>query len=605
VAICVALDAGASRAVDFIDQSQPAAIDQPQINVILQNSPGGTPLQGKTYDDSLNLVPTINIQAYLDTGASGILLSVATTDPTSADSWHVPSSTFNGQAVQYNDVGVIGTAQIDVSQPIYMSFAGYSPAINAAVEVNTSFTSQIQAYYSQTVGQVRTQIGPTTVANDSASGIDNSLLGDLNVVGMPAMAGKTVVIDARSSNTVMRTLSGTGDLTSLFDGDNLNNLSLRTYLYNPGTPFNASTIDSDPGIPSTNMHVKLSYADFSGFTSVTPTGAPGPTLTHNPFIGPDPTRALAANPASLPPDNTPKIKVGFGGNYAEGSFLLDTGAGASFISDNIAAQLHVRYTAGTEGKDNAHLEIFNPVTGATIGAVPNQFQLAVGGIGGSGTVAGFFLDSLLIRTLEGNAAYDNDPRHLNFLGAPVLVTNITVTNPTTQKSLTLDGDLGMNFLAGSLSLDMTNFTVANFTPGVFDWLTYDEPSGVLGLQLNSAFHLKGDFNGDGKVTNADIQTMLDALANLSAYKTGHSLTDSDLLTIADMNGDGVVNASDIQPFMNLLAGAPLPTSLQGVPEPASAVLLAMGTLALLFRRTCSGAGLPRAEAPGRARPLHG
>ena len=42
------------------------------------------------------------------------------------------------------------------------------------------------------------------------------------------------------------------------------------------------------GIPATNFHVRLSYGDFSRFTTVTPAGAAGPALAANPFVGPNP-----------------------------------------------------------------------------------------------------------------------------------------------------------------------------------------------------------------------------------------------------------------------------------------------------------------------------
>src|SRR5689334_10308609 len=53
-----------------IEGVQPAALDQPRVNIHLRRDPKGTPLQaGKDAEN------TINIQAFLDTGASGVLLS--------------------------------------------------------------------------------------------------------------------------------------------------------------------------------------------------------------------------------------------------------------------------------------------------------------------------------------------------------------------------------------------------------------------------------------------------------------------------------------------------------------------------------------------------
>ncbi len=259
------------------------------------------------------------------------------------------------------------------------------------------------------------------------------MLDELNVVGMPALMNKTVVVDARSTNnaaTALQGLNGSDPLTQALGLlTSLDDLSLRTYIYDHGAPFVTSDPASiNPGVPDTNMHVKLSYGSFDRFSQVTPAGEAAPNLAHNPFIGPDPMRALAADPNSLPPDTTPKIKVGFDGLTAEGSFLLDTGAGALFVSKNIAAQLHVRYaTVDDQGlpidPSSPKLELFTPTpdpndaptAGTRIALLQNQFQLSVGGIGGTATVPGFYLDSMLIRTMEGNAANDNDPRHLNFL----------------------------------------------------------------------------------------------------------------------------------------------------------------------------------------------
>src|ERR1041385_6304222 len=86
--------------------------------------------------------------------------------------------------------------------------------------------------------------------------------------------------------------------------------TMRTYIYNPGTPFSPNEADTNPGIPNVSRHVKLSFGDFSRFTDVTPAGAPGPTLANNPFIGPNPV--LALDPKA-PADNTPGITITYSG----------------------------------------------------------------------------------------------------------------------------------------------------------------------------------------------------------------------------------------------------------------------------------------------------
>jgi arabinogalactan endo-1,4-beta-galactosidase len=95
--------------------------------------------------------------------------------------------------------------------------------------------------------------------------------------------------------------------------------------------------------------------------------------------------------------------------------------------------------------------------------------------------------------------------------------------------------------------------------------------------------IKGDFNGDGHFNAADIQAMLSALANLSAYQSARGLTNPDMTFLGDFNGDGVVNNADLQGMINsLLSGG---GSTDPVPEPAAGWLLAMGVMALLLGRS--------------------
>jgi hypothetical protein len=76
--------------------------------------------------------------------------------------------------------------------------------------------------------------------------------------------------------------------------------------------------------------------------------------------------------------------------------------------------------------------------------------------------------------------------------------------------------------------------------------------------------------------------MLMALTDLQAYQAGHiNLSVSDLLKIGDLNGDGSLSNADIQPLLNLLAAGG-DSSLGGVPEPASLILLALASPALAF-----------------------
>ena len=93
-------------------------------------------------------------------------------------------------------------------------------------------------------------------------------------------------------------------------------------------------------------------------------------------------------------------------------------------------------------------------------------------------------------------------------------------------------------------------------------------------------YVPGDFSGDGQVNSStDINLMLKALSDPSAYEQTHQLSDGDFLTIADVNLDGKITNADIQPLLDLIAtngGG----SLAAVPEPASWLLVTIGGLGL-------------------------
>jgi hypothetical protein len=289
-------------------------------------------------------------------------------------------------------------------------------------------------------------------------------------------------------------------------------------------------------------------------------------LAHNPFIGPNPV-------LNAPGDTTPPVQVSLGDKTAQGSFLLDTGAAASMISTHVASELNVRYVAGTEGTDNPALEIFNPTTGQGVMQLPDQFKLTIGGIGGQTTVAGFYLDSLMLHVMAQNGGIlpDNDPNNLRFVGAPVLVHDITLAGATPDQDITLDGILGMNFLTSSVNVTVNGSDVAadGYTPGAFDWVTFDETNGILGLALNSQFALPtpGDFNGDGKVDGAD----------LAAWQSNFPLASGGTLAAGDSDGDGDVDGADFIAWQTHL-GAGSGSGASPVPEPG-AFILALSALA--------------------------
>lgn len=419
-ALASSLAASSAWATD-IDGVQPGSFDLPRIHAILQTSPTSDPLVGM---DGNGLDNSYDIQGFLDTGTSGVLLSLETAQGFGVN----PQVDSNNNPVTFFDVGVGGAEPFNVADQNYnVSLASFSVDNYRPLNDPPPLSA-----YTANAGPIRAEIRTIPTGDFDEP---------LNLFGTPAMQGKVAVFDPKPTNNL--------DF-------------IKSYLYAPNTPFDANNADTNPGIPTVDHHVKVTQVDLSGFTSLTPPTATGPTLAPNPFIGPDPVKKLL-NPTG-PADPTPPVTVQFGGHATNGSFLFDSGAESSFISTNLASALHVHY-ASPPSPDNA-----NPVlVDDNNNPIPNQFQEDIGGIGGAETVAGFFLSSLTLPTVEG------DP--INFLNAPVLVLDVPVDDGQGH-SFTLDGDFGDNFWSAS-------FGDVNASGAPMDWVTFDQQASELGFQLSS------------------------------------------------------------------------------------------------------------------------
>lgn len=466
------------------------SLDQPRVNAIV--SPAGSI---QPYVADIFGVQAFNIQAFYDTGASGVLLSNNTASFLFGELTNpgVPLATINNKPLIFEDVGVAGSDRFAVSVPVDFALAPFHPdadqAISDAEGAYPAITdAMIQSIYTQRFTGIKAQVGPY----DNELANSNPLLSDLDVFGMPTMKGKVLVMDPTPVNTFMDTM--------------------RTYIYNPGTPYNPAAADTNPGIPDTDYKIKLTYASFEQFTDhrlvedenatpkvysdiLTPEqlGNHGVTLADNPFIGPDPTLKLTGQ---SDPD-TPAVRItrdvtGAGQSttiaQSEGSWLLDTGASASIISQQQAAGVHVRYVAGTYGTDDRALEYFDPANPGAPGIAlteDEQFALTIGGIGGELPLAGFFLDTLTLPTMDGK-----DP--IIFKHVPVLVGDVTAADPLDPNvSLTLDGIFGMNLLVASIQLSepvtIDSIFTAPMAPSAFTSIVIDfddaRSYGILGLNV--------------------------------------------------------------------------------------------------------------------------
>ncbi|HTQ40015.1 MAG TPA: dockerin type I domain-containing protein [Pirellulales bacterium] len=92
---------------------------------------------------------------------------------------------------------------------------------------------------------------------------------------------------------------------------------------------------------------------------------------------------------------------------------------------------------------------------------------------------------------------------------------------------------------------------------------------------------RGDLNLDGLVDAADVQALTRALANLSDFESLKQLTDQQLDTIADVNGDGKITNADLQALLVLLQNQG-GSSTASVPEPNAVALAGLALAALGF-----------------------
>ena len=114
--------------------------------------------------------------------------------------------------------------------------------------------------------------------------------------------------------------------------------------------------------------------------------------------------------------------------------------------------------------------------------------------------------------------------------------------------------------------------------------TRDAATAALHPQLQITYTeapVAGDFNGDGHVTGADIQPMMEALTDLHAYQQSHNVSDAAFLAIGDVDHNQAVNNADLQAELKLLITG-VGSGATTVPEPPTLALLAFAVVVFGF-----------------------
>src|SRR4051812_14639576 len=145
----------------------PAALDQPRVYAIIRPATGANPYVYDNVDPFTgDTTKGFNIDpAYLDTGASGVLLSgdvAALLQNSSTGATGMPTQTYNGKQVYYEDVGVAGSDRFKVTTPFSISIAPFHPNTEqriadaeAAYTSTNSFNGIDLSFYNHTVNNVR------------------------------------------------------------------------------------------------------------------------------------------------------------------------------------------------------------------------------------------------------------------------------------------------------------------------------------------------------------------------------------------------------------------------------------------------------------------
>lgn len=294
-----------------------AAVAQPKVHVRLMD--GKRILTGAPGLLAMDDKPERSFTAYLDTGASGCLLGAET-----AKRFGVPLR----EDAQYHEVGLDGDVTVGVSKPLTLQLADSSGSPDEPPP----------AEFRLSRGEASLQI-----SRDAPKGL-MAMLGDLNVIGMPAISRLVVEIAppaTRERQAIEDAILAAGPSVVLHD---------RNFK-----------------IPKCEFVVPLEFKDFNQRKHPANRGAL-PDLASNPLV--------------------PAVTAESRGRSSKGDWLLDTGAAASIVSRRQAIALGLLNADGTPAREA-------------------DFSLPLGGIGDAGEAPkaspGYVIDRLVINAQRGQA----------------------------------------------------------------------------------------------------------------------------------------------------------------------------------------------------------
>ena len=359
--------------------------------------------------------PQGSFLAFLDTGASSHVISKMTAERFGIEA--VPGAV-------YHEVGLHDEKPMDVSRPYGLALSG-----------STGKLHDQPGTFHAIDGDVALQIN-RQLANNS---LVTMALGEINVIGMPAIRRLLVEIDPHPG--LGQGGGGLQELQDLLDGDLLNGDLLdqlgdvvsgpAVYLHPPkDRPTNV------------DVRIPLVYVNFARH--------------HNPRDhGPRPV--LAPNPTIK------SIETGDGERRFVGDWLLDTGAPVSMISTRHAIALGLYDEDGQPRRQQ-------------------DFSLPLGGVGGQvKSAAGFRIDFMRVPAAGG--------RMIEYRQAHVVVHDVS-TELDNGQTITLDGIFGTNFLLSTVGgLGLVLGIPSNTSAGPFKHIWIDGPRRQLLLEL--AEHVGG------------------------------------------------------------------------------------------------------------------